>query len=222
MGGGIWCANRCPNFVICPFFFCFISFSVFLVCVWLFLCLSSCIRCFLFLFCQVFQLKFNLIYCYKLSLFIYCPPGNVPRPRVRGNRDRCSSKSNLVLAKCFREAAAMGLEPDWSGLSPASCFLSPGFLPHTFCIFCNFSNDVYQIIQFGFHTKHFLCEMAKGPHKAEGVGVRFHVKWQVQTFAHSHTHTSIQIYVHIYNIYIYMGCHCWPTKPKLNFFSLVD
>lgn len=39
-------------------------------------------------------------------------------------------------------------------------------------IFCNFSNDVYQIIQFGFHTKHFLCEMAKGPRtklEAEGV-----------------------------------------------------
>jgi len=28
-------------------------------------------------FCQVFQLKFNLIYCYKLSLFIYCLLGYV-------------------------------------------------------------------------------------------------------------------------------------------------
>jgi len=36
------------------------------------------------------------------------------------------------------------------------------------CIFCNFSNDVYQIIQFGFHTKHFLCETAKGPRTQSG------------------------------------------------------
>lgn len=156
---GEQCAKRCSNFVRWPFAL-FYSLSI---------------------FCQVFQLKFNLIYCYKLSLFIYCP---LVRTFKYVALTEVETETDALRKVIQSWPNVLGQPQRWD------CRSAP------LCIFCNFSNDVYQIIQFGFHTKHFLCEMAKGrAHKAEGVAAPHgpQVKWADEQMC-------IQTYIRTYGM----------------------